>query len=219
MMRALMMVAAVALLGLGARPSLAQEEGSRPQREGEDVHLRNDCRLAVQVLTHGQPASKREWALGTINRCDESGPPVLARMWREVAADSASVGNMIYRSVGLRDRRVYDVVLAIVRDPSVPARKRAAALYLLGRWAAPGFSLNYDPYFAPGYEPAEWQGGVSAANAWFIDHDAQNEGAEPLPATTKDDVLRLARDTAANEPNYRLRFMAQHFVRAFPSWR
>jgi hypothetical protein len=30
------------------------------------VQRRNDCRLARQVLVHGQPASKRDWALGQI---------------------------------------------------------------------------------------------------------------------------------------------------------
>ena len=131
------------LLALAARPVLAQEPDYRQKRESEDVHLRNDCRRAVQVLTHGQPANKRNWALWRISGCDENGPPVLARMWREVAADSTSLGYMIYRSVSMRDRRVYDVVSAIARDGSVPALKRAAALHLLGRWAKPGLSLPY----------------------------------------------------------------------------
>jgi hypothetical protein len=194
----------------------AQEWESRPTREREDVHLRNDCRLAVQVLTRGEPANKREWALDTIDHCDESGPPVLARMWRQVAADSASVGHMIYRSVRLRDQRVYDVVFDIARDPSVPALKRAAALYLLGRWAHPGFSLPFRQFFAPDYEPAEWHGGVSGVTFRSIDHDTQHTGAEPLAATIKADVLRLARDIAANEPNYRLRATADLFVKTIP---
>jgi hypothetical protein len=209
-------MATVALLGLGARPTAAQEWESRPTREREDVHLRNDCRLAVQVLTHGQPATKREWALDTIDQCDESGPPVLARMWRQVAADSASVGHMVYRSVRLRDQRVYDVVFDIARDPSVPALKRAAALYLLGRWAHPGFSLPFRQFFAPDYEPAEWRGGVSGVTFSFIDHDTQHPGAKPLPETIKADVLRLARGIAANDPNYRLRATADLFVKTIP---
>jgi hypothetical protein len=212
----MLMIMAVALLGLGASPAAGQDHESRPKREREDVHLRNDCRLAVQVLTDGQPADKREWALGTIARCDESGPPVLARMWQQVAADSASVGNLIYRSVGLRDRRLYDVVFAIAGDRSVPALKRAAALHLLGRWAEPGFILVYRPFFAPGYEPAERRGGVSGVTFVFIDHDTQNEGAEPLPATIKADVLQLARDIAAMEPNYRLRAAADVFLKTIP---
>ena len=41
-------------------------------------------------------------------------------------------------------------------------------------------------------------------------------GAEPLPETIKADVLRLARDIAANEPNYRLRATADLFVKTIP---
>jgi hypothetical protein len=209
MMRMLMMVAAVALLGLGARPAVAQERESRPKRESEDVHLRNDCRLAVQVLTHGQPANKREWALDTITRCDESGPPVLARMWRQTAADSASVGSMIYRSVGLRDRRVYEVVSAIARDRSVPALKRAAALHLLVRWARPGLSLEYEQFFAPDFEPAQQR-----RNAFHgISHDTQDEGAEPLPTGVKEDVAQLARDIAQDDPSFRLQAIGSAIAR------
>ena len=194
----------VALLGMGARPAVAQEPEYRPKREREDAQLRNDCRLAVQVLTHDQPANKRGWALDTIDRCDESGPPVLAGMWREVAADSASVGHMIYRSVYMRDRRVYNVVSALARDRSVPALKRAAALHLLGRWARPGFTLEYEQFFAPGFESVE-KNGVQYSS---MSHDTQLEGAEPLPAAIRQEVLGLALEIAASDSNFRLRAAA-----------
>ncbi len=193
------------MLGMSTLPAVGQEPEYRQKRESEDVHLRNDCRLAVQVLTQGQPANKRDWALDTIDRCDESGPPVLARMWREVAPDSAPVGHMIYRSVYMRDRRVYEVVSALARDRSVPALKRAAALHLLGRWAQPGLSLHFGQFFAPGFESVEKNGIIYRG----ISHDTQYEGAEPLPATIKADVQRLAHDLAATEPNYRLRAAAK----------
>lgn len=205
--------AIVILLAFRAIPAFAQDPEHRQQRERDDVHLRNDCRLAVQVLSAGQPATKREWALDTINLCDESGPPVLARMWRESGADSASVDEVIYRSVYLRDRRVYDVVSAIASDRSVLGLKRAAALHLLGRWAEPGFSLEFGAFFAPGYEPAEWHGGRSAVNPSFISHDTQYEGAEPLPATIKSEVVGLSREIAAHDPDFRVRATAEQLVR------
>jgi hypothetical protein len=204
----LIKAAVVALLAVGARPSVAQESEYRPKRERDDVHLRNDCRLAVQVLTHGQPANKREWALDTIDRCDESGPPVLARMWREVAADSASVGHMIYRSVYMRDRRVYNVVSTLARDRSVPALKRAAALHLLGRWARPGFTLEYQQFFSPEFEFVEKSGVVHSS----MSHDTQYDGAEALPSTVRQEVLALARELAIGDPNFRLRATAALLV-------
>jgi hypothetical protein len=197
-----LVIATVALLGIGARPAVAQEY--RQKREGEDVHLRNDCRLAVQVLMHGHPANKRDWALWRISGCDESGPPVLAHMWRQVPADSASLGKAVRYSVRLRDRRVYDVLSSIARDRSVPALKRAAALHLLGRWAQQGLNLHYRQFFVPGFESVERNGVIHQG----ISDDTQYEGAEPLPATIKADVQRLARNVAATDPSYRLRAAA-----------
>jgi hypothetical protein len=200
-----MIAAVTVLLATGARSAVGQEPEYRQKREREDVQLRNDCRLAVQVLTHGQPANKREWALWRISGCHDSGPPVLARMWREVAGDSASVDEAIYRSVRLRDRRVYDVVSSIARDRSVPALKRAAALHLLGRWAQEGLSLHFEQFFRPGFESVEKNGVIHQG----ISDDTQFEGAEPLPPTIKADVQRLARDVAATDPSYRLRAAAK----------
>ena len=208
MKRLLMVLAAAALLGTNVGAGVAQEPEYQQKRERGDVHRRNDCRLAVQILLSGQPANKREWALDTIALCDESGPPVLARMWREVAEDSASVDHMIYRSVHMRDRRVYDVVLAIARDRSVPALKRAAALHLLGRWARPGFTLEYEQFFAPGFESVE-KNGVQYSS---MSHDTQYEGAAPLPPAIRQEVLGLAREIANADSNFRLRATAALLV-------
>jgi hypothetical protein len=204
MMRFLI-VAAVALIVVSSAPATAQDAERQQKREREDVHLRNDCRLAVQVLMSGQPANKREWALWRINDCDESGPPVLARMWRGVTADSAALAEAIYYSVQLRDRRVYDTVSSIARDRTAPALKRAAALHLLGRWARPGFMLAYRQFFTPAYESQQGR----AQEVVFVDHDTQIDGAEPLPAAVRADVIRLARDITASDPDVRLRDAAK----------
>jgi hypothetical protein len=73
--------------------------------------------------------------------------------------------------------------------------------------------LEYGHFFAAGYEPAEWHEGRSAVRLAFIDHDTQSEGAEPLPAAIQAEVLRLARDIAAGDSNYRLRAAAEVLVR------
>ncbi len=50
----------------------------------------------------------------------------------------------------------------------------------------------------------------------YIDHDTQDEGAEPLPATTRAEVIRLARDIAADDPNFRLKAAAALLVKGLP---
>ena len=57
----LMMGAAVGAL-VAAGPLAAQADPGA-------VKHRNDCLLAEQVLTHGQPANKRDWALNYIGSC------------------------------------------------------------------------------------------------------------------------------------------------------
>jgi hypothetical protein len=198
-------VLTVLSLGMSAPSAMAQEPEHAQKAERSDVHLRNDCRLAAQVLTLGQPANKREWALWRINDCDENGPPVLARMWREVAADSAALAQVVHTSVQLRDRRVYESLMSIVRDPSVPALKRAAALHVLGRWARPGFLLVYRQFFAPGYDPRPGR----VPRVLFVDHDRQIDGVERLPYSVRADVARLAREIAASDPDVRLREAAK----------
>lgn len=200
------------LICITAGSAESQEGSAQQERERDDVHLRNDCRLAAQVLTHGRPANKREWALGTIPRCDESGPPVLARMWRDARGDSATLAQLIYRSVGLRDRRLYGVVAEQSRDPSLPPLKRAAALSLLGRWARPGTLTRYSRYFAPDYAPAERHGGVSPRESLFLDHDTQVEGAEPLPSTILDEVVVLLRSASQNDADFRVRATANNLL-------
>lgn len=48
------------LLVLAASPVLAQGPEYRPYREREDVHLRDNCRLAAQVIETAQPAPHKE---------------------------------------------------------------------------------------------------------------------------------------------------------------
>ena len=59
----LAVVAAIFILALSSAPAAAQSD-TVPWRGYTDEQHRNDCRLAHQVLTLGQPAVKREWALG-----------------------------------------------------------------------------------------------------------------------------------------------------------
>src|SRR5919198_688104 len=49
--------------------------------EVDDIHLRNNCRLAAQVLTTGYPAPHYGWARDIIRECDQSGGPAPAAVW------------------------------------------------------------------------------------------------------------------------------------------
>jgi hypothetical protein len=178
--------------------------GHAQERESRDVQLRTDCHAAAQILTDGHPDPHREWAVWMMPRCDESGPPVLARMWQNVESRPDSLGAMIRRSVGIRDQRLFTVAVQIVEDPSQPEMKRAAALSLLARWATPGLSINFRQFFAPNFTSREESGVTIAA----ISHDTQNPGAQPLPADVLERVAALARRVSASAEGFRLRAAA-----------
>jgi hypothetical protein len=193
-------VSAVLLLATVLDPAT----GHAQKRESRDVQLRNDCRLAAQVLTDGHPDPHREWAVWMMPQCDESGPPVLARMWQNVEPRPDSLGVMIGRSVGIRDQRLFTAAVQIVEDPSQPEMKRAAALSLLARWASPGLSIGFRQFFARDFTSVHESGVTLGA----ISHDTQNPGAQPLPVDVLEQVAALARSVSASAEGFRLRAAA-----------
>lgn len=100
-----------------------------------DVHLRNDCRLASQVLRTGHPAPRRQWAWSVIPSCSNSAGAVLAVVWRAPAErELAQLWGASYR---VRDARLTRAVLTAFRDPSRSRAERLVAARVLASHAAP----------------------------------------------------------------------------------
>jgi len=112
-------------------PILAQSS-----RESQDVHLRNDCRLAAQTLTKGHPAPKTDWALSIIYRCDASGGPALQALWAAPTVDSVALQQLVTASSKLLDQRVYDAVTATARNTGAPRSVRFAAMRVLAAFVS-----------------------------------------------------------------------------------
>jgi hypothetical protein len=177
------------------------------------VHWRNDCRLAVQVLTRGHPANKRDWALGVLPECAASGPPMFVRLWSQMDADHAALEEIAGRMGALRDQRMFDAVATSALDDAAPATKRAAALGLLLRWARPGVSVMFAQFFTP-----------EALNAdpeaiWFpmrmvVSHDEQRVGARPLEADVRLRVLAIANQVLAGATERPIKLISAEVVAA-----
>ena len=75
-----------------------------------DEHHRNDCRLAHQVLTLGQPAVKREWALRTISRCGPLGAEAVAHQL--LAGAQAGDTSAVRMAAGLSSAFVHPEIFA-----------------------------------------------------------------------------------------------------------
>jgi hypothetical protein len=111
------------------------------QSEGQDRHVRNDCRLAAQALETGHPAPHYEWALEFIAKCEETGAPVLAALWRS-AADTEHLNRLFVSSYLLRDARVTDAVTQAAQNRALPRLVRLNAIRVLAGHAVPEFMVS-----------------------------------------------------------------------------
>lgn len=119
-------------------------------KERDDAQLRNDCRLAAQILRTGQPAPHRSWAYTVITRCDESGAATLASVWTQnPPADEAMLGELAGATRYFPMREVFDALRATAADVQVATAPRVYALSVVASFAEPRTFLNLRDVFEP----------------------------------------------------------------------
>lgn len=185
MTRYLLSLALVAGAVLIAEPLSAQAD------EREDVRIRNDCRLAAQVLRTGHPAPRRAWALGAIRRCGTSGPSVLADVWRERApSDTTELGELFAATRDFNDRRVVDAVAEVALRAQAPETTRIYALALLFNYAVPGQYLDFQDLLQP-------QGILPALSS--MSHDTRAHETRAMLGDLRPEVRELLGSVIATE--------------------
>jgi hypothetical protein len=111
------------------------------QGDGQETALaakhQSDCRLASQVLTTGNPAPHRDWALRFIGSCASEGPGALAAQWLRVRESGAELDQLVRSSARLRDARLYTQLRKSAQDPATPPAVRVAAMLVLSRYTDP----------------------------------------------------------------------------------
>ena len=177
--------AAQALVPVAAR---AQDRGANPLT----VKHRNDCRLAAQVLTTGQPQTKRDWARGYIANCENEGVPAIVQEWRNVPSDTAAVVQLMRASRAIRDIRIYEQARAVAVDRSRADVVRVGAMHVLDSYVDPhhaGWFMNRPP--ADGQVKR-----VYPANAYAM-HAPFTNGPAPVVGSVREPVLQLLQQIAA----------------------
>lgn len=138
MMRAILLIGS-ALLTLAARPASAQTS------ERQDPHVRNDCRLAAQIIRTGNPSPHRAWAYEAIRYCEESGPDVLVAVWRTAAPENRIALMELVRATGnFNDMRIVNVLAEVFGSGRHSDTTRIYAGVLLYSYAVPGIYLDED---------------------------------------------------------------------------
>lgn len=188
-------LALLCMLTLSAQGAVAQ--GS----ERNNAHLRNDCRLAAQVIRTGHPAPRLGWAYSIIRLCDQSGPTVLAERWAN-AADTLELAELAGASAQFPTRAIFDATASVVRGPA----GREASVYamaVLVSFVSPQVGLNLQDLRHPrdGRPPRI----VSAS------------GGDPIgPGDLGDvcpEVLAVLREASSNSRDPDVRRVASEFVR------
>jgi hypothetical protein len=140
------------------------------QAQPDTVKHRNDCRLAAQVLTSGQPAVKRAWAATQARTCPAVADQ-LANGLRDSRAstDTVRLSALTAPADWLRDGRLFSAAYGVVGDRTATVQARVFATRVL-MWAfAPGDEIGYghlvdvngDGRWSCGGTGASWHGQIT----------------------------------------------------------
>lgn len=157
------------------------------QTDPENMHARNACRLAVQVVETGHPAPHKRWAFDYVVICGRAGGSALASAIHRTRSvtDTAELEAITRAVRTFRDGAVFNTALDVAGDRSASVPARVIAFRTLLVTLSPGRSLSY----------------ANMTTVGMIDsclgrprslHDEVSEGA-PLPPR----YTELLRDTAA----------------------
>ena len=167
---------------------------SAQARESIDARHRADCRLAGQVLTTGQPATHRAWALEMIDQCQDTGPAVLATLWSNAPSVAATLDSLTVPSVRLWDQRLFNALVTVAKSRGAADLKRVAALIVLATYAEPYSGMSLQELTDPRPDSSR------AVRLVAVDYRPKTVGAQPLANTAPADVRRLLQELAASEP-------------------
>jgi hypothetical protein len=117
------------------------------QVDPRDVKLRNDCRLAAQVLTTGNPAVHLRWAASKIRVCPGGGDAVAASiLGLRTSRDTALLNTVSWPASEIRDRRIHDAALSIFVDKAASPEARIFAIRSLVWLFSPATPLDYSMF-------------------------------------------------------------------------
>ena len=119
------------------------------QASPDSIQRRNDCRLAEQVLLHGQSQTKHTWALRVFPSCEDAAGHIsvtlLNRMGADAQFDSAFISAASSRIDPLVARRAAELASDASRSEAV----RVNSLRLLYAQAEPESPLSYSELTRP----------------------------------------------------------------------
>lgn len=110
----------------------------------DSVRHRSDCRLAEQVLLHGQPANRRGWALTVFVSCSASAGRIAVSLLHRMDTQTPDqVEEFISAASGLLNRDLAHAAAELASNGSAARETRVHALRILYSQAVPGLPVPY----------------------------------------------------------------------------
>lgn len=187
-MRTYFVLLAAAVLAL---PRLATA-----QANPDSVHHRNQCRLAEQVITTGNPATHTDWAWLYIDACDpsERAEAYLAALQQvRKSSDLRVIHRAVMPIVWLHDGRLFEAAMQLAADPEAATPARVVAFVALARVKRPLAAARYEWFIGESDI-----GGVPAARCAGRSGHAVGvtPGTTPLPTNYREQIAEMARRIA-----------------------
>ena len=114
---------------------MAPPAPAQARLESQSAELQQACKAVSTSIGALTAANAR--ALLDLRDCDESSGAVLARLWSVPRNDAAVLQMLVVASANVRDGRIADAALDVVKDTSRSPVDRSAALTVLGNYLNP----------------------------------------------------------------------------------
>ena len=190
--------ASLIVVATGLLPSSQAEA----QADTDTIHLRNDCRLARQVLETGHPAPQRREAMLTIARCGLEAAPTLAVVWNNPPVGRGDLQLLVTSTRAIATPELVQTLLGAVQRTDLSTEQRVAALIVLITYAdstvVPPFRFFIGP---PNVLLRQHYGGV--------DHPYTAVGRDQLPVPVRLQLRPILEQLAVRDPNPQIQIAAQ----------
>jgi hypothetical protein len=184
-----------ALLGTTAANAVAQEGVV------DTLSRAAICESAIATLGRRPTATTYSSAVSELPACPAAGATALRGQWEQLPADTIDVRVLGEVTPRLRDRQVFESVLAVYRDGSRPRAARLAGLEALVGYYQPGLVVEY-------VEPKmQLQHGSAYVRVGWGD-PTTTTGAIPLSTGTRGEILAALDEVGKQDPDDRLRLIS-----------
>jgi hypothetical protein len=162
----------------------------------DSVRRRNDCRLAAQTVSTGNPAAKMQWALQLIPSCGDQGnigTPIAAALTRlRASSDTGQLLALRNATFGFVDGSIYSAAMSIATDDSASPTARAVNLLIVLTQVQRDAYVPYAALLSATMSETEFCPG---GTTYDVPHLA---GPVPLPPDAKTQALALAQRLQRN---------------------